>query len=414
MSNWMLQLCIVIVATSVCGAFAHRLGQGKVIGELLAGLLLGPSMLGAIGGAGYQALFSPASTSIVSHLGELGLVFLMFQTGAHIVGDMPRTRSASFAPFLIAALGMICPFAIGCAIAALADTAFAPRVPRLASILFCGIALSVSALPVMARIIEEAGIAHRASAKLSLLAATVTDAVGWIMLASVGAIATSGFSPSSMLHNLLLLAVFFAVSITVVRFAVHRLLDAVRRSGSSSALLICALCYLLLSSWVATTLGFHSAFGALIAAVNMSARRDLRQLWSRRFAGLAELVLTPLFFVSVGIQASISALHSPTLWGWLLLFLVGGVAGKFGGCYAAARLCRIEPEEARMVAALMNSRGTVELLVLSIGLQLHLIPASLYTVLLIATLAMTALSARWAHKWTREERRDVRHAVTAS
>lgn len=407
MSNWLLQLSVVIGVTSVCGVVARRIGQGKVVGELIAGLLLGPSVLGAIGGAGYQTLFNHESATILSKLGELGLVFLMFQTGAHIVGDMPKTRMAAWPPVVVAALGMAAPFGLGCALASFGDSSFVPpHVPRIAYVLFCGIALSVSALPVMARIVTEAGIARHSAARLSILAATVTDAAGWLLLASVGALAKSGFSTQSALHGLLLLAGFFAVSVTIVRLAMQALLEVAKRTRGHSGMLVCALCYVLLSAWAATAFGLHSAFGALIAAVNMSRRRDLLQFWERRFSGLADVVLTPLFFVSAGMQASISALHSPMLLAWLALFFVAGVLGKYAGCYFGARLCKIAPADSHLIGVLMNSRGTVELMVLSIGLQLQLISASLYTVLLVATLAMTAASAQLAHRWARE-----RHAT---
>ncbi|WP_116136226.1 cation:proton antiporter [Trinickia diaoshuihuensis] len=405
MSNWLLQLSVVIVVTSACGVVARRVGQGKVVGELVAGLLLGPSVLGAIGGAGYQALFSPASAAMLSKLGELGLVFLMFQTGAHIVGDMPKTRTAAWPPFVIAALGMAAPFGLGCALASFGGGTFAPpNVPRVAYVLFCGIALSVSALPVMARIVTEAGIARHEAARLSILAATVTDAAGWLLLASIAALAKPGVSTHSALYGLLQLAGFFAFSITVVRLTMQAVLALAKRWGGNSAMLVCALCYVLLSAWAATAFGLHSAFGALIAAVNMSRRRDLLHLWRRRFSGLADVVLTPLFFVSAGMQVSVSALHSPALLGWLALIFAAGVAGKYAGCYLGARLCRIAPRDSHLVGVLMNSRGTVELMVLSIGLQLQLISSSLYTVLLIATLTMTAVSAQLAHRWAREHR----------
>lgn len=414
MSNWMLQLCVAIVATSACGALARRLGQGKVVGELVAGLLLGPSVLGALGGPGYQALFTPESAMLLSKLGELGLVFLMFQTGAHIVGDMTKTRSAAWPPIVVAALGMVCPFVMGCALASVGATSFAPpQVPRIAYVLFCGVALSVSALPVMARIVTEAGIAEHPSARLSILAATITDAVGWLLLASVGAIAKSGFSAGSAFHGLLVLAGFFAVSVTLVRVAMQGLLDAAKRWSGESAMLVTALCYVLLSAWAATTFGFHSAFGALVAAVNLSRRQDLLELWQRRFSGLADLVLTPLFFVSAGMQASVSALDSPMLWAWLGLFLAVGIVGKYSGCYVGARLSGIDHDRSHLIAVLMNSRGTVELMVLSIGLQLQLISASLYTILLIATLTMTAASAQLVHRWARR-RTPARLAMAAA
>ncbi|AOJ09930.1 cation:proton antiporter [Burkholderia mayonis] len=409
MADWILQLCIVIVVASVLGALAQRLGQGRVVGELLAGLLLGPSAFGALAVGGPGMPLGQDSAAILTRLGELGLVFLMFQTGMHITWKIPQKRSAALVASVVAGFGMVLPFATGCAIAVASSGAFQPQASPLAYVLFCGIALSVSALPVMMRIVSDARIASRPAATLSILAATLTDALSWLILAAVGAIATSGLSPASTVRAVCLLIVFFVVSITLVRKIVLWLLDRARRAGSDSATLICALCYVLLSSWAASRLGFHSAFGALVAAANLSGRDDLRQLWNARFAGLADLVLIPLFFVSMGLQASFSALDTGATWGWLVVFLIGGVAAKFGGCYAGARLCGIDRSEATLIGVLMNCRGTVELMVLAIGLQLRIIPASLYTVLLIATLTMTWLSAMATHRLAKRRTQEPSH-----
>lgn len=336
MADWILQLCVVVVVAFTLGALAQRLGQGRVVGELLAGLLLGPSAFGALTVAGHGALIGPQTAALLSRLGELGLVFLMFQTGMHITWTTAHGRSSGLVATVVAGFGMALPFATGCAIAVAASGSFQPQASHLAYVLFCGIALSVSALPVMMRIIADARIAGRACATLSILAATLTDSLGWLMLAAVGTLATSGLSPASTVHAMGVLVAFVVVSISLVRPIVLGVLDRTRRAGSGSAMLICALCYVLLSSWAAARLGFHGAFGALVAAANLAGRHDLRQLWDARFAGLADLVLIPLFFVSMGFQASFSALDTGAAWGWLAAFLVGGVATKFAGCYAGA------------------------------------------------------------------------------
>ncbi|KWD74630.1 cation:proton antiporter [Burkholderia ubonensis] len=398
MADWILQLCVVIVVAFALGSLAQRLGQGRVIGELLAGLLLGPSAFGGLTAVGHGALIGQETAALLSRLGELGLVFLMFQTGMHITWKIAQKRSAGLVASVIAGLGMALPFATGCAIAVASSGSFQPQASPLAYVLFCGIALSVSALPVMMRIVADARITQRPSATLSIFAATLTDSLGWLILAAVGAIATSRLSPASTVRTMCMLVAFVVLSIALARGIVLRLLDWTRRAGSGSATLICALCYVLLSSWGASRLGFHGAFGALVAAANLAGRDDLRRLWDARFAGLADLVLIPLFFVSMGFQASFSALDTGAAWGWLVAFLIGGVAAKFAGCYMGARLCGIDHAEATLIGVLMNCRGTVELMVLAIGLQLRIIPASLYTVLLIATLTMTWLSAMSTHR----------------
>ncbi|MCS6474191.1 cation:proton antiporter, partial [Burkholderia thailandensis] len=200
MEDGLLHMVVVVVVAVTHGGLAKRLGKGRVVGELLGGLLLGTSTFGALTVAGQGALIGPQTAALLSRLGELGLVFLMFQTGMNITWTTAYGRSSGLVATVVAGFGMALPFATGCAIAVAASGSFQPQASHLAYVLFCGIALSVSALPVMMRIIADARIAGRACATLSILAATFADSLGWPMLAAVCSPATLALSPPSTVH----------------------------------------------------------------------------------------------------------------------------------------------------------------------------------------------------------------------
>jgi Kef-type K+ transport system membrane component KefB len=180
MEIWLVQLCIIILAAVLCGALAERIGQSRVVGEIAAGLLLGPSVLGAINADFYHAVFSDAVMPAMSQLGELGLVLLMFQLGLHLDLKSLRGRAQMRVPVTVALLGIAIPFAIGCAIAIASRPIIAPLAPPLGYVLFCGVALSISAMPVMARIVMDLQMEDTFTAAIALTAASLTDVLGWL------------------------------------------------------------------------------------------------------------------------------------------------------------------------------------------------------------------------------------------
>ncbi|WP_211470622.1 cation:proton antiporter [Collimonas humicola] len=392
MAMWPIQLCIIILATVLCGALAKRLGQSRVVGEIAAGLMLGPAVLGAINSDFYNIVFSNAVMPAMSQFGELGLVFLMFQLGLHLDLKSLQGRVPMRIPVVVALSGIVFPFAIGCAIAIISRTALAPEVPVLGYVLFCGLALSISAMPVMARIVMDLQMEGRFTATVALTAASLTDLLGWLLLAVITALSTGAFTWQHIARNVTLLLIFAAVSMLMARPLWARIIARQPSSGVTSRVLPAVICYVLLSSWITAEIGFHSAFGALMAGLVLRDLPGLEIEWRAKAEGFVALILMPVFFALAGIQAATGSVSLPNFWLWFGLFLIGGIAGKFGGSYLGARISGVGHSDASVIGALMNTRGLMELIVLTIGLKLGILPPSVYTMLFIMALTTTAMT----------------------
>ncbi|MEO6921805.1 MAG: cation:proton antiporter [Collimonas sp.] len=404
MQIWLVQLSVIILAALVCGTLAVRLGQSRVVGEIAAGLMLGPSVLGALNNDLYHSLFNPATMPALSQVGELGLVLLMFQLGLHLDLKSLQGRSKMRAPLLVALLGMLIPFALGCAIGVVSRPSLAPQVAPMAYVLFCGLALSISAVPVMARIVMDLRMTNSPAATLALAAATVTDLLGWLILALIAVLASGTFSISHTLRDFGLLALFVAASLLIARPLWRNYLGRRKDATPSAVTLACVISYVLISSWVTAAIGFHSAFGALMAALVLRGQPALAAEWQRRVEGFVELILMPVFFAYTGIHVSLGSVQSPDFWRWFFLFLFAAVLGKFGGSYLAARCSAIPHRDARIIGALMNTRGLMELIVLTIGLQLNILPVPVYSMLVLMALATTAMTVPLLRLWQRQEK----------
>lgn len=408
---WIVQLCIIILIAAMCGSLAKRIGQSRVVGEITAGLVLGPSMLGAIGGDFYSTVFSNSVMPVISKLGELGLVFLMFQLGLHLDLKSLQGRTQMRVPVAVALMGIIIPFAIGCAIAVVSQPMIASEYSALGYVLFCGITLSISAMPVMARIVADLHLSDTSVATIALTAATLTDVLGWLMIAVIAAAAAGTFTWANILRDVVLLFIFVAVSMLIVRPLWISLFTRAKASGNFSRLMPAVVCYVLMSSWITAEIGVHSAFGALIAAMALRNLPDLAREWKNRVEGFVDLILMPVFFAYAGIQATLGNIPSSNFWPWFGLFLIGGIVGKFGGSYLGARVLGVKHHDACLIGSLMNTRGLMELVVLTIGLQLHLLPPAVYTMLVIMALVTTAMTVPTLRWLMRSNRQDMRESV---
>ncbi|ACR28840.1 cation:proton antiporter [Burkholderia glumae] len=404
MVTWLLQLALIVAACGCFGWLAQRLGQARVVGELAAGIVLGQGVLGAVDPSLQTALFGPAVSAGLTQLGEVGVIMLMFQIGLHLrLGADPRRTAAGAAPpaVKVAAIGMLLPLAGGCAIGWLSHDTLAPQVATLPYTLFCGVALSVSALPVMVRIVADTDLIGSPPSMLALSAAMLTDLAGWVMLAFVSAIAVAGADLSSAWRVVAGIAVFLVVSKLVVRLVVAPLAGEATRRDSPGALMAVVVPYVTVSAWATTAIGVHSAFGALLAAVMLRGVPGLQAHWERQIEGFVNAVLLPVFFVYSGLQVSFETFDGATQWGWLVPFLAVAFVGKFGGSYLGARWSGLPRRDAALVGSLMNTRGLVELVVLSAGLQMQALSQGAYAVLLLVALATTAMTTPFVHLWRR-------------
>lgn len=390
MSNWIVLVCFILIACAVCGRVATMLGQSRVVGEIVAGILLGPTLLGAWFPQVSSTVMAHDSMEVVRAFGELGLIMLMVEVPWHTAG-FGRRRGEKRSPALIAALGIILSFTLGCIIGAWSKASIAPTQPYWSYVIFCGVALSVTALPVLVRILQEHGSINGQAGKLALSAAIYTDVFAWCALALV---LTLQFGGAAGLFESLLrlagLAAYAALTLLVLRPWLKKQTSVTflgERSRVTAAFLYC-----LASAQVTAMLGFHEAIGALMAAYVFHDFCSMEQAWRRWVGRFGHLILTPIFFAGSGIQVSLSSFSEPSLWLWLLLFLLGGTLGKVLGSYIGGRVSGLSSINSMEVGVLMNTKGLVELVILGVGLQAGVLSEVSYSIFLVLAIVATVLT----------------------
>ncbi len=386
------QLAVILVAARLCGMALRRIGQPPVVGEMAAGLLLGPLVFGAWLPELHGTLFAKPSLPALSGLATLGVTLFMFIVGVELrapQGSRAQVRSA----FCIGIPGIVLPLALGLSIAPVLYPAFAPEgVGFWPFALFLAAAMSVTAFPVLARILKDRGLTHTTPGRLALSAAVIDDAFVWVFLALVLALAGGsggGGAPLALAGGIVLVAATFLV----LRPLYARLLrpgdDEEAWAASSfvwvlTGLLGCAA----FAEWV----GLHAVFGAFLFGVCLPRDDRLLRALARRIEPLAVVLLMPVLFALAGQNTTPDAFAGAGL-GMFGLVLAVAIAGKVVGCSAGARLSGHGWHDSLAVGALMNARGLMELVVIKIGLDAGLIGPALFTMLFGMTLVTTLLAS---------------------
>jgi len=400
-----LQLAVVLAACRLVGVVLRRLGQTQVVADMVAGFLLGPSLLGllnpsvqqwlfpstiAVGGEANATTVGHPSLSIVYALGQLGLVLYMFSVGLGLnVGILVRhVRHTA----VMSLSGVAAPLIMGGTLGVLllhqsGGRLFSERVHPWEAALFVGAAIAITAFPMLARIVWETGIMNTRVGTLSLACAGVDDAVAWILLALV--VAAAAASPGVAVLALLGTVGYFAFMLAVARPLLRRFGGwamtggRLRPEGLVAAAAILALC-----AWITDSVGVYSVFGAFVAGLVMP-RGAFADTLRSRIEPVTTAVLLPLFFIYSGLNTQINLLLDP---GILLAFaavLVVAIVSKGGACLLAARAVGLSWPESAALGSLMNARGLMELILLNIGLQAGIITRDLYTVLALMTIVTT-------------------------
>ncbi|WP_277589025.1 cation:proton antiporter [Pseudomonas chlororaphis] len=398
------QLAVIIVASQLCGALLARWGQSRVIGEICVGILLGPCLLLALGAQWHAAVFPAAIRLGIETLGNIGLVLLMFQIGLRFDSNHLGSHKIGFTALSVAGGGVILAFALGAMVGLLSHSTLAPAQPRLGYVLFCGIALSITALPVLVRIISDLGLEHSLAGTVGIAAAAITDIIGWVLLTVIVALSSSDSSLFGVLRQLSFIVLFLALARWGLRPLLHTLftrLPATRSEAPAADMsMALMLATALLCGWITTLIGLHSALGGLIAGWLL---RERRQHWHRHMEGFVNIALVPFYFAATGLKMDLGALAPLDSWLWLLAFFVAAVLGKTAGCYLAGRLAGLSVEVSRSVAILMNTRGLIEIIVLSVGLDMGLISQSAFFLLLMVAIATTLMTTPLLRRLARIE-----------
>jgi Kef-type K+ transport system membrane component KefB len=379
-------VALVIAVSSLLGAVARRCGQPTVIGQILAGILLGPSLLGRLPGHLTSRLFTHAAIPYISVIAQLAVVIFMFTVGYEI--DFRPLRGRGRAAPLVAAGALLVPLALGSGLAVTARHTFVSMGESHTGrsfVLFMGVAISVTALPVLASIVRERGLAGTVAGTIATTAAGIMDVTAWLVLA-VALIGTSAASKRPWPVTMLLLAGFVVFMLVVIRPALRWWIR--RPATLLTSQIPLALVLAVAGAWVTASLGLHPVFGAFLAGLTMPGRDDAPDADVLRVMEQAGALLLPLFFVVTGLTMNIGALNG----GYVVLLVVivaCAMLGKIGPAYGAARLSRLDRRQSATIAALVNTRGLTELIALNVGLSAGIIDQRLFTILVLMALITT-------------------------
>jgi Kef-type K+ transport system membrane component KefB len=389
LSILLLQMIIIILTARVVGYLFTKLRQPAVIGEMAAGILLGPSLLGLLFPEAAAFFFPASSLGMLKLLSQIGVVLFMFVVGMGLNTDCLRGRSQ--AAVMVSHASILIPFFLGVTFSLSIYGSFAPPHVSFSSFaLFMGVAMSVTAFPVLARIIQERGMTQSYLGSTAIACAAVDDVTAWCMLAVVVAVVRANALETSLLT--IALAVLF---VGVMLFPVKSLLGrAVGKGGNNEwgkGLIAAALVFAFASACFTEMIGIHALFGAFLAGVIMPSP-SFRSFLTERLEAFSAVSLLPLFFAFTGLRTQLNLLGD---WkGWLVCVGVIAVAvvGKLGGSMLAARWSGMGWQDAFSLGALMNTRGLVELIVLNIGYELGVLSTRIFAILVLMALVTTAMT----------------------
>lgn len=398
------QILVVLAAARAGGYAARRLGQPRVVGELLAGVALGPSLLGKVSPGTFEWLFPPSErqAGLLLGLAWIGIVFLLGLSGAEV--DMGVIRSFGRAAWTTSFGSLVVPLAFGAGIAALIPATFiGSDGTRSIFVAFFAVAFAISSLPVAARVLSDLGLLSRPFAQLALGVATSNDIVGWLLLGVVISVVDEGsFSPSPLIVAVLVVA---AVAGIVLRFGpafLDRVTTAVhRREGGPAAEASVAVLAIVAVGAVTHAVGVEAVIGAFIAGVAIGGSKLARSSGFQAIEVTTNAIFAPLFFAIAGIRVDLTELASWDVASWAIAVTVVATMAKALGSYLGARAGGIGHPDALAVGAVLNARGALEIVVATVGLTLGIIDTTAYTIIVVMALMTTAVTAPILRRTTR-------------
>lgn len=388
----LLQIVVILFAVRIFGWICQKLGQPTVIGEIIAGIVLGPSLLGLYFPEISAGLFPITSLSNIQFLSQIGLILFMFIVGMEL--DIKALKNKAQDAVLISHASIIFPFALGILFAYFTYDEFThDHTDFISFALFMGIAMSITAFPVLARIVHERGINKTALGPIIITCAAIDDITAWCILAAVIAVVKAG-SFTSSIFTLITAIIYVIAMFKIVRPILKSIADsqASRKSVSKSMMGIFFI-VLFLSAYATEVIGIHALFGAFLAGVIMPPNMSFRNLVTEKIEDVSLTLLLPLFFVYTGLRTEIGLLNSPHLWLVCFFIIIVAITGKFWGSALAARFVKTNWKDSLTIGVLMNTRGLMELVVLNIGLDLGILTPEIFAMMVVMALATTFMTS---------------------
>ncbi len=401
----LMELAVIVIAGRIGGALANRFGQAAVVGEILIGIALGPSLFGWLAPDAFATVFRSAMPEPLQMLSGLGLVLLMFQVGLEFDFSHLKARSHRSAALRIAIASLIAPFAIGLAVGYWTAPQLSPESDRSHSALFIATAFSITALPVLGRIMLELKITRTPIGVIAISAAAVNDVVGWLLLALVTMIAAATFDGLTFGSRVLMVAAFAIVCVWGVRPVLKKAIryssstqalpsksTAEPGSGLSANLLGGVLATVFLAGMATYELGIFAIFGAFMMGVILFDEPQFVAAWRERVGEFVMVFFLPIFFTYTGLRTSIAGLDTAATWGWCGCIVAFATVGKLGAAYFAARSAGLTHSESTILGFMMNTRGLMELIVINVGLDLGMISQKMFTILVLMSVVSNIIT----------------------
>lgn len=386
-----LQIVTIIIVARIFGFFCKKIGQPSVIGEIAAGIFLGPSFIGYFYPEFSAFLFPTASLGNLKYLSQIGLILFMFIVGMEL--DLKVLKNKAHESFVVSHASIIIPFALGMGLAYFIYQRFAPEgVEFLSFSLFIGISLSVTAFPVLARIVQERGLTKTKLGNIVITCAAADDITAWCILAAVIAIGKAG-SFVSAIYTIGFAVAYVAFMMLLVRPFLKKMGEIYSNKESLTKPIVAIFFItLLVSSYLAEVIGIHALFGAFLAGLIMPPNASFRNVFIEKIEDVALVLLLPLFFVFTGLRTQIGLLNDPSLWKICAIIVLLATAGKFAGSAISAKVVGQTWRESLMIGALMNTRGLMELVVLNIGYDLGILTPEVFAMMVIMALVTTFMT----------------------
>lgn len=385
------QIIAIILVAKLFGWIFTKIRQPTVIGEMVAGIVLGPSVVGMYFQPFSEALFPVQSLGNLQFLSQIGLILFMFIIGMEL--DLKLLKKKTHEAVVVSHASIVIPFALGMGLAYFIYTTYAPaNVQFLSFALFMGIAMSITAFPVLARIIQERGITKTKLGAIAITCAAADDITAWCILAAVIAIVKAGSFLSSV-YTILLALAYVLLMLRLVKPFLARI-GAIHSSKAALTKPIVAIFFLtlIISAYATEVIGIHALFGAFMAGVIMPENMKFRTLFIEKVEDVSIVLLLPLFFVFTGLRTEIGLLNDPELWKLTGIIILIAVTGKFVGSALAARFVGQNWKDSLSLGALMNTRGLMELVVLNIGYDLKVLTPEVFSMMVIMALVTTFMT----------------------
>ena len=390
-SVFFIQLLVILAVARLVGMLAIRIGQPRVVGEMIAGILLGPTLFGAVAPELQQQLFAPELRPYLSLGAQIGIGLYMFLVGLEFDTSMFKARARS--AVAISVSGILVPFVMACLLASWLieyGGLFADNISWLQAMLFLGASISITAFPMLARVIQEQGLANSKLGTLVLAAAAIDDVAAWCLMALL--LASFSGDDSLFVRAVIGSVIFAALMLTLVRRYSARLETWYQRETRLTPRLLLVILLLWVASVTTTEwIGLHAVFGGFLLGVVMP-RGLLAEHLIKRLQPVVLIALVPLFFTVSGLKTDLSLLAQGTLWQVAVVVTLASIFAKAVACYLAARFCGENNPMAMSIGVLMNARGMMELILLNIALQNGVIQADLFSVLVLMTIITTMMA----------------------